>query len=142
MMFVTRRLSHGIAMLLVCALIAASAPIAEAKPLTPEKVHEKLIKRGLGNWVGVELQNGTAFTGRIVSIDDQSFSLQLHNDPQVTAVFYNDVVCLQTGISHGAFWAITAGGMGAAVAFALIARHEFVENEPKLPSQPTQPLFP
>ena len=86
MTFVTRTFSRGMAMLLMCALVAASAPFAEAKPLTQEKVHERILKRGIGNWVGVELQNGTAFAGRIVSADDESFGLQLHNDPAITPV--------------------------------------------------------
>ena len=142
MTFVTRTFSRGMAMLLMCALVAASAPFAEAKPLTQEKVHERILKRGIGNWVGVELQNGTAFAGRIVSADDESFGLQLHNDPAITPVHYADVVDLHTGISRGAFWGITIGAIGASVAFALIAHHEFVENEPKLPNEPTQPVFP
>ena len=77
---ITRTFSRGMAMLLVCALVAASAPVAQAKPLTADKVHERILKRGIGNWVGVELQNGTAFVGRIVSADDESFGLQLLPD--------------------------------------------------------------
>jgi hypothetical protein len=142
MRLITCTFSRCMVMLLVCALLAASAPIAEAKPLTSERVHARILKRGIGNWVGVELQNGTAFVGRIVSADDESFGLQLHNDPAITPVRYADVVALHTGISTGGFWAIALAGVGATVAFALIAHHEFVENEPKLPSQPTQPVFP
>jgi hypothetical protein len=142
MSLVTRTFSRLMAMLLVCALLAVSAPMAEAKPLTAEKVHARILKRGIGNWVGVELQNGTAFVGRIVSADDESFGMQLHNDPAITPVRYADVVQLHTGVSTGAFLAITLTTIGAGVAFALIAHHEFVENEPKLPSQPTQPVFP
>jgi hypothetical protein len=59
-------------MLLVCALVAASAPIASARTITPEKIHARVVKQGMGNWVGVELANGTAFWGRIITIDDQS----------------------------------------------------------------------
>jgi hypothetical protein len=142
MRLVTRGISRGIALLLVCALIAVSAPVAQAKPLTLETVHARILKRGLGNWVGIELSNGTCFAGRVVNVDDTSFGLQLHNDPQITPVLYSDVVRLNTGISHGAFWGIMIAGFGASVAAALVMHHEFVENEPKLPSQPTQPVFP
>jgi hypothetical protein len=128
-------------MLLVCALVAASAPAALAKPLTPEKVHARVLRQGLGNWVGVELQNGTAFAGRIVSVDEQSFGLQLHNDPEITPVLYGDVVCLHTGISHGAFWGFTIAGFGGVVAMALIAHHEMAKM-PTLPTEPAQPVFP
>jgi hypothetical protein len=129
------------AMLLVCALVAASAPVASARPLTQERIHARVVKQGMGNWVGVELQNGTAFWGRIVSIDEQSVGLQLHNDPAITPVLYSDVVRLHTGITHGAFWAITAAGIGGVVALALVAHHELAKM-PALPTQPAQPLFP
>ena len=99
--FVTRTFSRSIAMVLVCALLALSAPVASAKSLTPITVHQRILKRGIGNWVGVELLNGTAFVGRIVSINEQSFGLQLHNDPAVTPVYYSDVAYLSTGISRG-----------------------------------------
>ena len=134
-----------LSMLLACALVAASAPMSQAKPLTPETVHSRILKRGIGNWVGVELNNGTAFAGRVVSMDDESFGLQLHNDPAVTPVLYRDVVNLHTGISHGAFWAITIAGIGGGVAMAAIGFHQIHQQEqqmPTLPSLPAQPVFP
>jgi hypothetical protein len=128
-------------MLLVCALVAASAPVASARPLTQEKIHARVVKQGMGNWVGVELQNGTAFWGRIVSIDEQSFGLQLHNDPAITPVLYSDVVRLHTGITHGAFWCIAIAGIGGMVAIALVAHHEMAKM-PTLPTEPAQAVFP
>jgi hypothetical protein len=128
-------------MLLACALLAASAPVASARPLTQEKIHARLVKQGMGNWVGVELANGTAFWGRIVSIDDQSFGLQLHNDPAITPVLYSDVVRLHTGVSHGALIACIAAGVGGVLVVALVAHHEMAKM-PTLPTQPTEPLFP
>ncbi len=131
-------------MLLVGALLALSAPMAEAKPLTAEVVHARILKRGIGNWVGVELLNGTAIVGRIVSVDEESFGLQLHNDPAITPVQYSDVVDLHTGISHGAFWGITIAGIGGVIAMALIAHHEISKQStfPTLPTSPAQPVFP
>jgi hypothetical protein len=131
-------------MLLVCTLLAVSAPAAQAKPLTPLEVHARILKCGIGNWVGVELQNGTAFAGRIVSADDQSFGLQLHNDPAITPVDYSDVVRLHTGISNGAIWAFLIAGIGGAVAVTAIGIHEMHTHDqmPALPSQPAQPVFP
>ena len=137
----TRTISRCIAMLLVCALLTLGVPVAAAKQMTPITVHQRILKQGMGNWVGVELLNGTAFAGRIVSIDDQSFGLQLHNNPAITPVHYSDVVNLHTGISHGAFWGILAAGVGGSVALALIAHHE-MDNMPKLPNEPAQPVFP
>lgn len=110
-------------------------------PVSPEAVRARLLKRGLGNWVGVQLSNGVAFCGAIVRIDQDSFGLQLYGDPVVTPVDYRDVVYLQTGLTGGqkAFIialpiAFTAAEIGAAVAFH--------NSMPKLPTMPTQPVFP
>jgi len=131
-------------MVLVCALLAPSAAIASPKQLTPETVHVRILMAGLGNFAAVQLQDGVAFGGRIVSIDDQSFSLQLHNDPEVTAVFYSDVVQLNTGISHAAFWTIFGIGIGGTVAMAVIGIHEVNKHSqlPTTPASPTAPIFP
>jgi len=117
---------------------------AAPKPLTPEKVHARLLKSGLGNFAYVQLQDGVAFGGRIVSIDDQFFSLQLHNDPEVTTVFYRDVVQLNTGLSRGAFWAIMGVGIGGVAAMSAVGFYEVNKHSqlPALPSQPTYPVFP
>lgn len=138
---VTRTLSRSTAMLLVCALLAVSSPVALAKPLTPLTVHARILKRGVGNWVGVELLNGTAIVGRIVSVDQESFGLQLHNDPGITPVRYSDVVGLHMGISNGAFWGITIAGICGVAAMAAIGIHE-VHQHSQMPTLPTQPVFP
>jgi hypothetical protein len=128
-------------MLLVGALLAISAPVAFARPLTAETVHARILKRGIGNWVGVELLNGTAIVGRIVSVDEESFGLQLHNDPAITPVRYSDVVGLHFGITRGAFIAVAAIGVGGVLIAALVAHHEFAK-QPAFPSLPTEPLQP
>ena len=138
---ITHPLSRCIAMLLVGVLLALSAPVASAKPLTAETVHARILKRGIGNWVGIELQNGTAFVGRIVSVDEQTFGLQLHNDPAITPVRYGDVVGLHMGISHGAFFAITAVGVGGMIVMALVAHHE-LSKQPTFPTFPTEATLP
>jgi len=138
---VTRIASRSIVLLLICALLGQSSPIAAARPLTPLAVHTRILKRGLGNWVGVELQNGTAFTGRIVSVGDESFGLQLHNDPAITPVQYGEVVNLHTGIPRGVFWGTTAAGVGGVIVMAIVAHHEMSKMS-TLPSQPAQPIFP
>ena len=146
MSLLRRTLSRCTGMLLVCALLAPSMANAAPKPLAPETVHSRLLKAGLGNWAAVQLQNGTAFAGRIVSIDDQTVSLQLHNDPEVTAVFYSDVVQLNTGISHRAFWTLVVVGFAgvgtmAAVGFYEVNKHSQLPTLPTLPNQPTFPVI-
>jgi hypothetical protein len=135
-----RTLSKKIALLLICALLGPSAAFAR-KPLTPDQVHTRILKRGIGNWVIVVEQNGAEFAGRIITIDPDSFSLQLHNDPHTTPVLYSDVIELHTGLGRGAVIAIAAIGTAGVIATALIAQHEFA-NQPKLPAQPAQPVFP
>jgi hypothetical protein len=138
----TRTLSRGMALLLIVAVAAMSPAYAWAKQQTPQVVHARILKRGVGNWVGVELLNGTAFVGRIVSVDDEAFGMQLHNDPGVTTVKYADVLDLHTGISKGAFWGLTIGGFAGVAAFAAVGIHMVHEHEQPLPAQPTTPGFP
>lgn len=138
---VSRTFSKCTGLLLLLAMLAPTVANAAPKPLAPDAVHKRILKRGLGNWVGVELDTGVVLVGRIVSIDEQSFSMQLHNDPAVTPVQYSEVVDLQAGPSHAAVWAIVGAGVGGMLAIALIAHHE-MSNQPKLPNQPTQPVFP
>lgn len=144
MNLVTRTISRCMAMLLVCALVLASVPAYAGKPLTPEQIHARILKRGIGNWVGVELLNGTAIVGRIVSADDESFGLQLQNDPAITPVRYSDVVGLHTGISHGAFLGIMIAGIAGVATAAAIGFYEVHKHSqmPTLPAEPTGPVFP
>jgi hypothetical protein len=132
------------AMLLACTLVTASVPAYAARPLTPEKVHERILKRGIGNWVGVELQTGTAFAGRIVSADEQSFGLQLHNDPAITPVRYSDVAGLHTGISNGAFVGVMVAGIAGVATMAAVGFYEVHKHSqmPTLPGEPAGPVFP
>lgn len=141
MSLVTRCYSRLIALLLVCALVAVSAPVAEARQITPDKVHERILKRGLGNWVGVELDNGTAIVGRIVAIDEQSFGLQLHNDPAITTLRYANVAELHTGASRGGFWTFAIVGFVAVGVATTVGFYE-VHKHDQMPTLPSQPAFP
>lgn len=117
--------------------MAISSSRFSPKPLAAEKVHARLLKRGLGNWVAVELENGIAFSGRIISIDENSFGLQLYGDPEVTPVNYSDVVDLQTGTPPAAFWVFIGVMAAAAVAMPVVAIHEMNSNKLQMPNLPT-----
>ncbi|MGD0731585.1 MAG: hypothetical protein ABR956_09980 [Terracidiphilus sp.] len=123
--------------------VRMSVAYLQRRPVTPETVHARLIKRGLGRWVGVQLLNGVAFCGTIVSIDDNSFGLQLWGDPQVTPVAYNDVVYLQTGLTDGqkAFVIILPIAFAGAAIGGAIAFHNSEPKLPPMPAQPVQPVF-
>jgi len=134
-------LAKGIAVALVCSLLGSSA--AYAKPVNPETIHRKIVQRGIGSWVCVEESNGVLLIGRITSIDEQSFGMQLDNYPEITTIPYTDVVKLRNaGISSKSMAIWAAAGVGSVVAFALIAHHEmnnFKNNEPTLPPMPPYP---
>jgi small nuclear ribonucleoprotein (snRNP)-like protein len=119
-------------------------PVAKTsrKPLTPEVVHARILKRGMGYWVGVQLENGVAFSGRIVSVDENSFGLQLYGDPDVTPVAYDDVVYLETGTPPAAFWAIAGAMIATGVVVPLVMVHEMNQNKLQMPTLPNQPVFP
>jgi hypothetical protein len=114
------------------------------KPLTAEVVHARLLKRGLGKVVAVQLENGVAFSGTLVSVDENSFGLQLYGDPATTPVAYSDVVYLWSGMTGGqkAFFiglpvAFTAASIGG-----LVAMRKNQPTMPTLPALPTLPVFP
>ncbi len=111
-------------------------------PLTTEAVHARLLKLGMGNWAGVQLQNGIAFSGRIVSIDENSFGLQLYGDPEITPVAYSDVVYLQTGMTAKGFWIMTGVGFAAVTTAAIVGFHDVHSHQMQMPTLPTQPVTP
>jgi small nuclear ribonucleoprotein (snRNP)-like protein len=111
-------------------------------PLTPDVVHARILKLGMGYWAGVQLQNGIAFSGRIVSIDENSFGMQLYGDPEITPVAYSDVVYLQTGMTVKGFWILTGVGFAAVTTAAIVGFHEVHSQQQQMPTLPTQPVTP
>jgi hypothetical protein len=138
-----KQLLHKCAgMVSICALLAPSVAVAAPKPLDPETVHAKIAKRGVGNWIYVEERNGVALVGRITSIDDQSFGLQLHNYPEITPVLYSDVIQVRTGLSRTGVSVLIGATVGAAIITGVVLHHEYEANKPQLPTMPSSPLFP
>jgi hypothetical protein len=109
--------------------------------LTADTVHARILKRGLGNWTGVQLENGVAFCGRVVSIDQDSFGMQLYGDVEITPVAYNDVVALQQGASMKAFWIFLGAGLGGMAAISVVSIHE-MNKKMQMPTQPTPSTAP
>lgn len=130
------RLKQCIAMLLVCALVSPAIANARPKPLDPVTVHDRIAKRGVGSWICVDEANGIALVGRVVSIGDQSVGLQLQNYPEVTPVFYTDIVGVRTGPSKGAVIAIIGATVGAGIIAGLVLKHEYDVNKAKMPTLP------
>ena len=125
------------------ALIVAMVPLAtraSPKPVNPETIHRKIVERGTGKWVCVDMKNGTAVLGRIAAIHEQSFDMQLDNYPDATAIAYTDVERVR-GVGLGAKGtAIMIGaGVGGAIAVGLIAQHEMNSIKNSQPPLPTLP---
>jgi len=138
-----RHSAAGIAALLILLLAIPHEAYAKAKPLDAATVHARILKRGIDKPVGVELNNGVELVGRIITINTDSFTLQLFNDPQPVTVNYADVIDLKTGPGHG-FWIATGVGIGAAVGFAIwgaVEMHNFQQDH-QIPNMPPLPAVP
>jgi len=128
--------------LLLVLLLAPSNPIyAQPKPLDPATVHVRIMKRGIHNWIALQENNGVQLFGRILAINDRSFTLQLHNDPQTTEILYSDVAYLQTGFTAGqkVLFFCGIGAVAGSAIYGFVHIHN-LESKP-LPT-PTTPSFP
>jgi len=135
--------SASIASLLVVLLTLSPTAWAKAKPLDAAKVHQRILRRGIDNQVGVETNNGVELVGRIIAINADSFTLQLFNDPEPVTIHYADVIDLRTGPSR-AFWIATGVGIGVVAGMAIWG-FEHVHNldqQNKLPNMPPVPAVP
>lgn len=127
----------------VLSILALLTPsLAIAKPLDPDTVRARIAKRGVGNWICVEERNGILLVGRITSVDERSFGLQLQNYPEITPVMYSDVIRVRTGLSGAGIGIIIGATVAAAVITGVVMHHEFEANKPQLPTTPTSPVFP
>lgn len=126
--------------LLVVLFLVPPGAYAKAKPLDAAAVHARILKRGIGNVAGIEQNNGVELVGRILSIDPDSFTLQLFNDPQPVTVRYADVIDLRTGPSRG-FWIATGVGIAAVTGMAIwgFVHVHNLEQQNQLPNQPAIP---
>lgn len=138
------RFSAATAFLLIFLfLIPADAP-ARSRPLDVAAVHSRIVKRGIGNLVGVEENTGVILAGRILAINSDSFTMQLFNDPQPVTVMYADVTQLRTGASRG-FWIATGAGIAAMAGLSIwgfVHVHD-LQHQDQLPMpQPGMPALP
>ena len=125
------------------ALIAAMLPFtagAAPKTVNPETIHRKIVERGTGRWICVDLKNGTAVVGRIASFGEQSFAMQLDNYPEATDIAYANVERVRNvGLGGKGMAVAISAGVAGSVAIALIAQHEmnnFRNNQPAMQTLP------
>ena len=136
----TRFPMRAVAALVIAALLTPAFAHANPRPLDPGTVHVKVLKRGIGNFIAVQLADGIQLFGRILEVRDHSFFLQLHNDPQPTEIFYTDVAYLRTGFTAGQK-AFMIGGIAATAGFGIwgFVHIHNLENKPLTPP-PAPPL--
>ena len=134
-----RQPSYLAALLLIVILLSNTIAYAAPKPLTPAETKLKIEKFGVNHYVRVVEGNGIDLHGRILAVNDQSFQMQLWNQPQPTDIRYDQVTEL-----HNLGWtkgktAILVGGLGAVVGLSV---YGFVHLH-NLQNQPLQtPAFP
>lgn len=137
MLGITRKLYRLIAGMLMAAILSPTMALANPKPLDPGTVHVKILRRGMGNWIGIQEINGVQIFGRILEIDDHSVILQLHNDPQTTEVFYTDIAYLRTGFTSGQkiLMVVGIGAVAGSAIYGFVHIHN-LENKPLTPPTP------
>ncbi len=135
-----RHYNRSIVFAILFALLLPAFAAAKPGPRTPPTIRDQILKHGVGAWVCVEEKNGLLLAGRITGLDEDSFGMQLHNYPEVTVVFYSDVVRVrQIGISGKTAAILVGATVAVGVVMALIAHHEFEQNKAKMPTLPTLP---
>ncbi len=136
------RVAASIASFLIALLLIPPAAFAKAKPLDAATVHARILKRGIDNPVGVELNNGIELVGRVIAIHTDTFTLQLFNDPEPVTIHYADVIDLRTGPGHG-FWILTGIGIGVVTGMAIwgFVHVHNLQQQNQLPNMPaSQPI--
>ena len=128
--------------LVLAALLTAQAAFAAPKPKPPqaEVFHEKIVKRGVDNWIAVKTSTGLELVGRITEINLTDFSMQLPNDPGITTIPYADIIDIRTGFTRGQKIFI-ASGIAGSVVFGIVAAIKFSDfkSQHPLPATPGLP---
>jgi len=124
----------------VFALLAPSPAIAAPRPLDAATVRARVVKRGVDRWIDVKDKTGLELVGRILTIGDTGFTMQLPNDPGPTAIAYADLIDLRTGLTGGEKTFIASSLAGSA-GFAIWAAVHFhnVSTQHQLPVTPALP---
>ena len=129
-----RHLSRLVALLLISTIFSSGLAYAAPRPLTAAETKVKIEKLGINHFVRILEGNGIDLHGRILAVNDQSFQMQLWNQPQPTEIQYDQVTEVHNlGWTKGKV-AFLAAGIGAAVGLAVYG-YVHVHN---LQNQPLQ----
>ncbi|MGB7134280.1 MAG: hypothetical protein WBD46_03275 [Acidobacteriaceae bacterium] len=138
-----RRFSAAIASLLIALVAIPPSVFADARPLEPGAVHERIVKRGVGRSINVEERTGVILTGTITAIGADSFSLRVKDDSTPVVVKYLDVADFPRGGMHGRtiFMLAGIGGVAAFAIWGFVHVHDLNE-EHQLPTLSNSPAAP
>jgi hypothetical protein len=117
--------------ILVSSILSCSVAWA-APPLDAASVKSKIQKLGINHYLCVKESNGIQLQGRILSVNDQSFQMQLGNQPQPAEIQYADVRALQNlGWTRGKVIValVGIGAVAGTAAYGFVHVHT-LENQP------------
>jgi hypothetical protein len=126
-----RTLPRLVTAILVSGILSCSIAWA-APPLDAASAKSKIQKYGINHYLCVQESNGIELRGRILAVNDQSFQMQLGNQPQPVEIQYADVTALQNlGWTHGkvVFLLVGIGAVAGMATYGFVHVHN-LENQP------------
>lgn len=122
---------RSVALPLCLCLLGNSVSFAATKSLDASTAKQKVEERGIGNKARITESTGTEVDGTILSIDADSFQMQLKAGAPVSLYYSQVTVIRGPGLSKGAKWAIGIGiGVGAAAGITAIAAEHAFHSSP------------
>ena len=127
-----RQFPRFVVVLLIATLFSNNLAYASLKPLTAAETKLKIEKLGVNHFVRVLEGNGIDLHGRILAVKDQSFEMQLWNQPQPTEIQYDQVTELHNlGWTKGkaAFLVVGIGAVIGLGVYGYVHVHN-LQNQP------------
>ena len=115
-MRLTMRLSRITALLLAIAFLSDRLALAIPTP-DAASAKQQIATRGVGKSVKVHEADGTVLRGKIVSLGEDSFGIQIGSKPSIEVTFANVRAVDGPGLSKGAKIGM---GVGAGVVLAVV----------------------
>jgi len=138
MLDVVRKLSRLPAIILIGTILSANVAWA-SKPLDAASAKLKIQKLGLDHYVRIYEGNGIQLHGRILAVNDQSFQVQLWNQPQPVDIRYDQVTQLDNlGWSKGkvAFLVVGIAAVAGFATYGFVHVHDLANKPLPTPTVP------
>lgn len=109
-MRITMRLTRMTALLLAITFLSERMALAIPTP-DAASAKQQVAARGVGKSVKIHEADGTVLRGKILSLGDDSFGIQVGSKPPVEVPFANVRAVDGPGLSKGAKMGLTVGGV-------------------------------